>query len=58
MISYNITNKKLQKLINKKDTLTKIEFAITIYRKIFKAFYFLCDDDIYLVIKCSHLLKT
>ena len=58
MTSHEAINEKLQKLMDKEDTLTKIESAMTAYRKIFKVFCFLCDDDAHLVVKCPYLLKA
>ena len=58
IIFYTSANEKLQKLINKEDTLTNSgATAITAYRKSFKAFYFLYHDT-YLVTQCPHLSKA
>ena len=56
--SHDAINEKLQKLMNKEDTLTQIDFVIAAYRKTFKASCFLCDDGVHLVAQCSYLSKT
>lgn len=58
MTSHDATNEKLQKLMNKEDTLTKTESAMAAYRKTFKASCFLCDDGAHLVANCSYLSKA
>ena len=58
MSSHDTTNEKLQKLMDKEDTLTKTESAMAAYRKTFKASCFLCDDGAHLVAKCPYLSKA
>ena len=58
MASHDAINEKLQKLMDKEDTLTQTDSAITAYRKTFKAFCFLCDDGVHLVAQCLHLSKA
>ena len=57
MTSLSTSNEKLQKLINKEDTLISIESDMTAYRKSFKTFCFLCHDT-HLVTQCSQLSKA
>ena len=57
MTSHEATNEKLQKLMDKEDTLTKTESAMAAYRKTFKASCFLCDGA-HLVAQCPYLSKA
>ena len=58
MTSHDATNEKLQKLMDKEDTLTQTDSAMAAYRKTFKASCFLCDDGVHLVAQCPYLSKA
>ena len=57
MTSYATTDEKLQKLMDKEDTLTSTESGMAAYRKTFKASCYLCDGT-HLVAQCPQLSKA